>query len=37
MPSEMVHLVRGNLGQVIGVTAVTCRQEITGQVSRRAA
>ena len=37
MPAEMVHLVRGNLGQVVGVTAVTCRQEITGQVSRRAA
>ena len=37
MPAEMVHLVLGNLGQIIGVTAVTHRQEITGQVSRRAA
>lgn len=37
MPAEMVHLVLGNLGQIVGVTAVTHRQEITGQVSRRAA
>jgi hypothetical protein len=37
MPAEMVHLVAGNLGQVIGVRSVTRRQEITGQVRRRAA
>jgi hypothetical protein len=37
MPAEMVHLVEGNLGQVIGVRGVTRRQEITGQVRRRAA
>ena len=37
MPAEMVHLVVGNLNQVIGVTSVTHRQEITGQVRRRAA
>jgi hypothetical protein len=37
MPAEMVHLVAGNLGQVVGVTGVTHRQEITGQVRRRAA
>jgi hypothetical protein len=37
MPAEMVHLVEGNLGQVIGVRSVTRRQEITGQVRRRAA
>jgi hypothetical protein len=37
MPAEMVHLVAGNLGQVVGVRSVTRRQEITGQVRRRAA
>ena len=37
MPAEMVHLVLGNLGQVVGVTGVAHCQEITGQVSRRAA
>jgi hypothetical protein len=37
MPAEMVHLVEGNLGQVVGVRSVTRRQEITGQVRRRAA
>lgn len=37
MPAEMVHLVVGNLGQVIGVTQVTHRQEITGSVRRVAA
>ncbi len=37
MPAEMVHLVVGNLGQTIGVLSVTHRQEITGQVRRRAA
>ena len=37
MPAEMVHLVVGNIGQTIGVQSVTHRQEITGQVSRRAA
>lgn len=37
MPAEMVHLVVGNIGQTIGVLTVTHRQEITGQVRRRAA
>jgi hypothetical protein len=37
MPAEMVHLVEGNLGQVVGVREVTRRQEITGMVVRRAA
>ncbi len=37
MPAEMVHLVAGNIGQTIGVLSVTHRQEITGQVRRRAA
>jgi hypothetical protein len=37
MPAEMVHLVAGNLGQTVGVTGVSHRQEITGQVRRRAA
>ena len=37
MPAEMVHLVVGNLGQVVGVTQVTHRQEITGSVRRAAA
>jgi hypothetical protein len=37
MPAEMVHLVRGNLQQTLGVTEVTHRQEITGQIRRRAA
>jgi hypothetical protein len=37
MPAEVVHLVEGNLGQVVGVRGVTRRQEITGQVCRRAA
>lgn len=34
MPAEMVHLVEGNLSQVVGVRSVTRRQEITGSVSR---
>lgn len=37
MPAEMVHLVEGNLRQVVGVTGVTTRQEITGAVRRQAA
>jgi hypothetical protein len=37
MPAEMVHLVAGNLGQTVGVVSVVHRQEITGQVRRRAA
>lgn len=37
MPAEMVHLVKGNLGQVVGVRSITHSQEITGRVSRRAA
>jgi hypothetical protein len=37
MPAEMVHLVEGNLRQVVGVHSLTSRQEITGVVQRRAA
>ncbi len=37
MPAEMVQLVQGNLAQTIGVRSVVLRQEITGQVRRRAA
>jgi acetolactate synthase small subunit len=37
MPAEMVHMVEGNLRQVVGVRSVTRRQEITGSVRRRAA
>ncbi|MBU6497793.1 MAG: hypothetical protein KGJ41_13095 [Rhodospirillales bacterium] len=37
MPAEMVHLVEGNLAQTVGVRHVARRQEITGQVRRRAA
>ena len=37
MPAEMVHLVEGNLAQTVGVHGVARRQEITGQVRRRAA
>jgi hypothetical protein len=37
MPVEMVHLVEGNLRQVVGVMMVQRRQEITGSVRRRAA
>jgi hypothetical protein len=37
MPVEMVHLVEGNLRQVVGVMVVNRRQEVTGSVRRRAA
>jgi hypothetical protein len=37
MPAEMMHMVEGNLRQVIGVLSLTRRQEITGSVRRRAA
>jgi hypothetical protein len=37
MPAEMVHLVEGNLRQVVGVRQLTRRQEITGVARRRAA
>jgi acetolactate synthase small subunit len=37
MPADVVHLVEGNLRQVVGVHSVTRRQEITGMVQRRAA
>jgi hypothetical protein len=37
MPAEMVHLVEGNLRQVVGVRQVARRQEITGVARRRAA
>jgi len=34
MPAEMVHLVEGNLRQVVGVASVALRQEVTGAVRR---
>ena len=37
MPAEMVHLVEGNLKQVVGVRSTTRQVEITGVVQRRAA
>lgn len=37
MPAEAVHVVEGNLRQVIGVRAVCLQQEVTGCVQRRAA
>ncbi len=37
MPAEAVHVVEGNLRQVVGVRVVTLKQEITGCVQRRAA
>lgn len=37
MPAEMVHLIAGNLAQIVGVRSLTHRQEVTGQVQRRAA
>ncbi len=37
MPAEMVHLVEGNLRQVVGVHSVATRQEVTGAVRRQAA
>jgi acetolactate synthase small subunit len=37
MPADVVHLVEGNLLQVVGVHEVSRRQEITGMVVRRAA
>lgn len=37
MPAEMVHMVAGNLRQVVGVQTVAHAQEITGQVRRHAA
>ncbi len=37
MPAEMVHLVEGNLRQVVGVQSLVRRQEITGVARRRAA
>ena len=37
MPAEMVHLVEGNLRQVVGVVSVATRQEVTGAVRRQAA
>ena len=37
MPAEMVHLVAGNLGAVVGVLSVHREQEISGRVQRRAA
>jgi acetolactate synthase regulatory subunit len=37
MPAEMVHLVEGNLRQVVGVHSVSHCEEITGMVQRRAA
>jgi hypothetical protein len=37
MPAEMVHLVEGNLGAVVGVVSVQREQEVMGRVQRRAA
>ena len=37
MPAEMVHVVEGNLRQVVGVHNLVRRQEITGVACRRAA
>jgi acetolactate synthase small subunit len=37
MPAEMVHLVEGNLRQVVGVSTVATRQEVTGAARRQAA
>ena len=37
IPADVVHLVEGNLRQVVGVTSLSRRQEITGLVQRRAA
>lgn len=37
MPAEMVHVVEGNLRQVVGVHHLTRRQEVTGVAQRRAA
>lgn len=37
MPAEMVHLVAGNLRQVVGVESVATQQEVTGSVRRQAA
>lgn len=37
MPAEMVHLVAGNLRQIVGVQNVAVQQEVTGAVRRRAA
>lgn len=37
MPAEMVHLVEGNLRQVVGVRHLTRREEVTGLARRRAA
>ena len=37
MPAEVVHLVEGNLRQVVGVRSLARVQEITGSVRRRAA
>lgn len=37
MPAEMVHLVEGNLRQVVGVHSLVRRQEITGVARRHAA
>ncbi len=37
VPAEMVHVIEGNLRQLVGVVTVLCRQEVTGCVQRRAA
>jgi hypothetical protein len=36
MPAEMLHLVEGNLRQMVGVRALSRREEITGSVRRAA-
>ncbi|HEX3349269.1 MAG TPA: hypothetical protein VHS58_14315 [Acetobacteraceae bacterium] len=37
LAADLVHLVEGNLRQIVGVQSVSRRQEITGLVQRRAA
>lgn len=37
MPAEMVHLIEGNLRQIIEVQSLSTRQELTGRVCRTAA
>ncbi len=37
MPADAVHVVEGNLRQVVGVRSVSMKQEVTGWVQRRVA
>ncbi len=36
MPAEMVHLVEGNLRQIVGTRSLAMRQEVTGCLQRAA-